>query len=164
MPADVDPAGNASGVGQFNLLLFGPPAGGKMVFDDLSWVGGPDVDPPVTGNYTGIQITGSTSNIMTNVQVGDTVMFTVNAIANASAGTINYRFFTRAGYGITDPAWGGNTWQLVQDFSAMNSVSVLFDTAGTYFLAGHAERAGEAWAFGDPQTGIVVEVYANVRK
>ena len=51
------------------------------------------------------------------------------------------------------------TWTLIQDFSTTNSVPVLFDEAGIYFLASHAERAGEAWAFGDPQTGIVIEVW-----
>ena len=114
-------------------------------------------DAPVVQEYTGIQITGSTSNITANVQAGDTVMFTVTAIAMDGVGPINYRFFTRAGYGEAN--WGGNTWTLVQDFGTSNSVSVPFNTAGIYFLACHAEQAGEAWAFGDPQTGIVVEVW-----
>jgi hypothetical protein len=63
----------------------------------------------------------------------------------------------RAGYG--EPVWGGNKWTLVQDFGAMNSVAVLFNEPGIYFLACHAERAGEPWALGDPLTGIVVEVW-----
>jgi hypothetical protein len=91
------------------------------------------------------------------VQVGDTVQFTVVAVAEGGE-TIQYRFFTRAGYGIIEPSWGGNRWTIQQDWSTANSVSVSFDAPGIYFLAAHAERAGEPWAFGDPQTGIVVEV------
>jgi hypothetical protein len=106
--------------------------------------------------YTGIQITGSESNIMTTVQAGDTVQFTVYTIAHGEV-DIHYRFFTRAGYG--EPDWGGNKWTIVQDWSASNTVSVPFNVAGIYFLACHAERAGESWAFGDPQTGIVLEVW-----
>jgi hypothetical protein len=106
---------------------------------------------------TGIQIIGSSSNIFTTVQAGDVVQFTASTVAGAGVGTIHYRFFTRAGYG--EENWGGNKWTLVQDFNAMNSVEVLFSEPGIYFLACHAERAGEPWAFGDPQTGIVIEVW-----
>jgi len=106
---------------------------------------------------TGIQIIGTSTNIEYMVEAGDTVQFIVPAVADASVGVIHYRFYTRAGYGYPD--WGGNTWTLVQDFSPVNLVSVTFNDPGIYFLACHAERAGEAWGFGDPQTGIVVEVW-----
>ena len=94
---------------------------------------------------------------MTNVTAGDTVMFRTHAIAHASVGMMHFRFFTRAGYG--EQGWGGNNWTLVQDFGFTDSVFVTFNEPGIYFLASHAERAGEPWAFGDPQTGIVVEVW-----
>jgi hypothetical protein len=113
-----------------------------------------DVEPAAVG--TGIQIIGMTTTIVSNVKEGDTVQFTVEALADASVGTVTYQFFTRAGYGLEN--WGGNTWTVVQEWSAANTVSVPFNEAGIYFLAVHAERAAEPWAFGDPQTGIVVEV------
>jgi len=106
---------------------------------------------------TGIQITGTSSNIVTTLQAGDVVQFAANAIAEPGVGAVHYRFFTRAGYGEQD--WGGNKWTLVQDFGAMNTVAIFFNEPGIYFLACHAERAGEPWAFGDPQTGIPVEVW-----
>jgi hypothetical protein len=106
---------------------------------------------------TGIQIIGSESNIMTNVIAGQPVMFWIHAIGDAGVEMMHFRFFTRAGYGEAD--WGGNKWTLVQDFGPTDSVFVTFNEAGIYFLAGHLERAGEPWAFGDPQTGIVVEVW-----
>jgi hypothetical protein len=112
---------------------------------------------PIPEGYTAIQISGSESNIMTNVMAGDTVMFRIHAIAHASVEMMHFRFFTRAGYG--EPDWGGNKWTIVQDFGPADSVFVTFNEAGIYFLAGHVERAGEPWAFGDPQTGIVVEVW-----
>jgi hypothetical protein len=85
------------------------------------------------------------------------VQFAVNAIVQGGA-DINYRFFSRAGYG--QPDWGGNKWTIVQGYSLANSVMVTFDEPGIYFLVGHIEYPGETWAFGDPQSGIVVEVSA----
>ena len=88
---------------------------------------------------------------------GDTVMFRIHSIAHASVEMMHFRFFTRAGYG--EPDWGGNKWKLVQDFGPTDSVFVTFNEEGIYFLVGHVEQAGEPWGFGDPQTGIVVEVW-----
>ena len=104
---------------------------------------------------TGIQITGTDSNITSEVKIGDMVEFTVHTMVNDNA-PVQYRFFTRAGYG--ELSWGGNQWEMVQDFSSVNSVSVTFDQPGTYFLACHVVHAGDTWKFGDPQTGIAVEV------
>lgn len=111
--------------------------------------------------YTGIQITGISTDILSNLSVGDSLQFTINALAEGGA-TIYYQFFTRAGYGLgTDtvpPNWGGNSWTIVQDWSTTNSVSITFNTPGVYFVAGHLENTPGNWAFGDPQAGIVVEV------
>jgi hypothetical protein len=108
---------------------------------------------------TGVQITGTATNIVSNLRAGDTVQFTVQALGNESVGTITYQFFTRAGYGLEN--WGNNTWTVVQDWSTVNTVSVPLNEAGLYFIAAHVERAGEPWDLGDPQTGIVVEVSAG---
>jgi hypothetical protein len=112
--------------------------------------------PPPEFDGTGIQITGTSSNITMNVMAGDTVEFTVDAI-DMDSGPMEYRFFTRAGYG--EPEWGGNKWTIVQPYSANNTVMHTFDTAGIYFLAGHIIHPGDTWAFGYPQSGIVVEVW-----
>ena len=133
--------------------------------DTITWAPNPSGNPLIAINaifaakadYTGIQITGTETNITTNVMVGDTITFQVHAVADVSVGVLQYRFFTRAAYG--QDAWGGTRWVLVQDFSPADSVSATFDEAGIYFLACHIERAGEPWTFGDPQTGIVVEVW-----
>jgi hypothetical protein len=106
--------------------------------------------------YTGIQITGAASDITAAIQAGDAVNFTIYAVV-MDGGEVHYRFFTRAGYG--EPDWGGNKWQIVQPYSPDNTVRHTFDMPGIYFLAGHAEYPGETWEFGDPQTGIVVEVW-----
>lgn len=123
----------------------------KQSFPYIAYTGTP-------ATPTGIQIIGTSTNLVTGVQVGETVQFTVNALAGVGE-TIHYQFFTRAGYGLDRATWGGNSWIMVQDWSAVNTVSVVFATPGIYFLAAHLERAGEVWAFGDPQTGIVVEVW-----
>jgi hypothetical protein len=129
------------GITAFEMAIFeGAP---QWAMDNLSWTTASD-EPPE--GYTGIQIIGTSSNIMTNVQMGDTVQLTVN-----------YRFFTRAGYG--EPDWGGYKWTIVQDYSPANTVEILFDTPGIYFLVGHIEYPDKTWAFGDPQSGIVVEVW-----
>jgi hypothetical protein len=47
----------------------------------------------------------------------------------------------------------------VQEYSESKTVSVLFDTAGIYFLIGQIEYPGETWDFGDSQTGIPVKVW-----
>ena len=85
------------------------------------------------------------------------MQFSVDAVAEG--GTAHYEFFLRAGYGLDTETWGGNSWQRIQPFSAGNTVTHTFNKPGVYFLACHAERAGEDWSFGDPQTGIVVEVW-----
>ena len=111
---------------------------------------------PLTFEGTGIQISGTSSNMISNVMAGDTVEFTVNAI-DMDSGPLEYRFFMRAGYG--EPDWGGNKWTIVQPYSPNNTVTYTFDTPGTYFLAGHVIHPGDTWAFGYPQSGIVVEVW-----
>ncbi len=140
--------------GPFDYLLIVSLAGNNWALDDLVVTG--LEGPPPTFEGTGIQITGTSSNIMTKVMAGDTVQFTVNAVVMGGA-EVNYRFFTRVGYG--QPDWGGNKWQIVQPYSPNNTVSLLFDTPGVYFLVGHVEYPGETWEFGDPQSGIVVEVW-----
>lgn len=154
---------NASGVGQFNLLLIGPPGGGSAVLDDLSWTGGPTLVVPPAFDGTGIQITGLSSNIMEGVTAGDTVTFTVNALTATGMGPLNYRFFTRKGYeSIADAAnpWGGNKWQLQQNWSTMNTASITFAEPGFYFMAVHfSEDTTWSAAAGGPQTGMVVEVW-----
>jgi hypothetical protein len=113
-------------------------------------------DGPVVDGYTGIQITGTSSNITMNVMAGDTVEFTVDAI-DMNSGPMEFRFFVRAGYG--EENWGGNKWSIVQPYSANNTVMHTFDVPGIYFLAGHVIHPGDTWAFGWPQSGIVVEVW-----
>ena len=141
--------------GPFNYLLLVSLTGASWALDDLAFspVKG---TPRLTG--TGIQITGFSSNVTDLVQVGDTVHLEVNAIFEIGE-TIQYQFFTRAGYGLPD--WGGNTWTIVQDWSADNAADIIFHTAGIYFVVVHCERAGESWEFGDPQTGFAVEVGAS---
>jgi hypothetical protein len=125
--------------------------------------GGTEVTPGtevdfIVSSGTGIQITGTTTNITAPVQTGDTVEFTVNAI-DMGSGPHEYRFFVRAGYG--EPDWGGNKWTIVQAYSANNRVAYTFDVPGIYFLAGHVIHPGDTWVFGYPQSGIVVEVWPS---
>jgi hypothetical protein len=104
---------------------------------------------------TGIQITGTSSDIMMNVMADDTVEFTVHTVVMDDA-PVEYRFFVRAGYG--EPDWGGNKWQIIQPYSPKNTVMHTFDIPGIYFLAGHVIHPGDTWVFGYPQSGIVIEV------
>jgi hypothetical protein len=142
--------------------------GGRLIFQSLATGGIGEVrfeinsigtqsdGPPVLDGFTGIQIIGSSSNIITNLMAGDTVEFTVDAI-DMDSGPLEYRFFVRAGYG--EPDWGGNKWQIVQPYSPNDTVTHAFDVPGIYFLAGHVIHPGDTWAFGWPQSGIVVEVW-----
>ncbi len=107
--------------------------------------------------YTGIQTTGTTSDITTKVMAGDSVVFTINASDVGGVGTpLEYEFWTRAGYGEQD--WGGNSWERIQAYGAANTVTHTFATPGIYVLSGHIIFQGETWEFGWPQTGIIVEV------
>jgi hypothetical protein len=127
----------------------------QLAMDNLSWT--TDSEPPEFDG-TGIQITGTSSNIMMNVVAGDTVEFTVNTVVmEKQAPAVEYRFFVRAGYG--EPDWGGNKWTIVQPYSPNNTVTHTFDVPGIYFLAGHVIHPGDTWVFGYPQSGIVVEVW-----
>jgi hypothetical protein len=111
---------------------------------------------PPTFDGTGIQITGTSSNIMMNVMAGDTVEFTVYTVVMDDS-PVEHRFFVRAGYG--EPDWGGNKWTIVQPYSTNNMVTHTFDVPGIYFLVGHVIYPGDTWVFGWPQSGIVVEVW-----
>jgi hypothetical protein len=104
----------------------------------------------------GIQITGTSSNIVKNVLAGDAVEFAVHTYVRDNA-PVEYRFFVRGGYG--EPDWGGNKWQIVQPYSPNNTVTHTFDVPGIYFLVGHVIYPGDTWVFGYPQSGIVVEVW-----
>jgi hypothetical protein len=104
---------------------------------------------------TNIQITGTSSSIVNNVRAGETVQFTMHSIVQGEA-EVHYRFFIRAGYG--EPGWGGNRWMVVQDYSPADSVVVTFDIPGIYFLIGQIEYPGGRWEFGDPQSGMPIEV------
>ena len=69
---------------------------------------------------------------------------------------MQYRFYSRAGYGQED--WGGNRWQIVQDWGAENEVEYMFFTPGNYYMVGHVVPEGESWEFGDAQGGFNVIV------
>lgn len=131
----------------------------NMAWDNLTWTiasGG----PPSEEQYTGIQITGLSSDISDNVIAGDTVTFTATALTSPGMGPLNYRFFTRKGYEMIADAvnpWGGSRWVNQQDWSSTNSVSITFDEPGVYFMAAHFSE-DTTWSAG-PQTGMVVEVW-----
>jgi len=137
------------------VLIAGALAPGTqcIALDNMSFIGhtvspGPDL--------TGIQLTGISTNLVSKVEVGDTLVFTANEVSQGP-GTVHYQFFRRAGYG--QPGWGGNSWQVMQNWSTSNLVSISFNTSGNYFVAVHCEYAGNSWAAGDPQGGIAVEVW-----
>ena len=138
---------SSAATGPFNYLLLVCLEFKDWALDDLAFTS--------AAMGTGIQIIGTSSDITSNITVGDTVQFTVDAIVMDDA-PVNYQFFLRAGYG--EPEWGGNKWAIVQEYSESNTVSILSDTPGIYFLIGQIEYPGETWEFGDPQAGIPVEV------
>ena len=65
------------------------------------------------------------------------------------------KFMPTGTYGIED--WGGFKWSLKQNWSTTNTASITFDTPGRFFVSAHLSETDE-WAFGDPQTGLAVEV------
>ena len=65
----------------------------------------------IAPEYTGIQITEISTNIVDTVMVGATLHFEATTVAQGP-GTVHYQFFIRAGYG--QPSWGGNKWTVVQ--------------------------------------------------
>jgi hypothetical protein len=134
--ADTDAGGTVVASVNLKEVVYGP---GSPTFDG-----------------TGIQITGTSSNIMTNAMAGDTVEFTVHTVVMDDA-PVEYRFFVRAGYG--EPDWGGNKWQIIQPYSPNNTVMHTFDVPGIHFLIGHVIHPCDTWVFGYPQSGIVVEVW-----
>jgi hypothetical protein len=105
-----------------------------------------------------IQITGITSDVTGTLHPGETVRVTIDAVGMIPGVPLNYRFFSRVGYGLDSETWGGNKWTIVQDWSQQNWVNYMFTAPGNYYLVGHIVPEGESWEFGDAQGGFNVTV------
>jgi len=104
-----------------------------------------------------VQITAVAANLAAVPNTGESFRLTIDAVGPEGV-TLNYRFYYRAGYGLDPETWGNNTWQLVQDWSAVNWFDYSFRDPGNYCLVGQVAVAGESWEAGDPQGGFNVTV------
>jgi hypothetical protein len=136
--------------GNYFLVGHVVPEGGTWEFGDSQ--GGFNI---VCGGD--IQITGVTTELTSSPAPSQTFRFTLNATGPKGV-PLNYRFYSRAGYGLDPETWGGNKWKLVQDWSSNNSVDYTFPASGIYYLVGHVTAEGESWEFGDAQGGFNVIV------
>jgi hypothetical protein len=91
----------------------------------------PIIGGTVTVGEEGINFPALTTNLSGPAQVGQAVIFTVNAVSSDGQ-DIYYKFYYCGNYGTS--AYDTSPWVVMQDYSQQNSCTHSFTSAGNYVV------------------------------